>query len=334
MRRRIAGVTLMAGLLATGVSAPASAAPSAQTPDRLTSGQFLVPDERLVGPSHLAAMQGDGNFVVYGPTGAPRFSTGTSRVGSSAIMQGDGNFVVYGPDGAVLFNTQTHGNAGAQIIMQGDGNLVVYAANGSALWSTFTGRINAAPPTTPDTLGSDGTLSPGQRLVSGDNIAAMQGDGNFVVYSSGRVVFSTGTSGQPGARAVMQSDGNFVIYSAGNKPLFNTGTGGRGPSRAVVQNDGNFVVYSSTRATWSSKAGRIPPPTVPGDGSFLTPSQVGVGIYQSPGLRAGSFGCYWETDDAAGNIIANQFTQGQATMTVTSEARTVETQGCMPFVQV
>lgn len=56
----------------------------------------------------------------------------------------------------------------------------------------------------------------------------MQGDGNFVVYSSAasghRALFQTGTYGRGGQQLVMQGDGNVVLYSWSGGALWQPNT--------------------------------------------------------------------------------------------------------------
>lgn len=79
--------------------------------------------------------------------------------------------------------------------MQADGNLVLYQNGVAALWAT-------------NVYGT---------------VAVMQGDGNFVVYDGGTAVWTSGTSGNPGANLAVQTDGNLVIYG-GSGALWNSGT--------------------------------------------------------------------------------------------------------------
>lgn len=83
-------------------------------------------------------MQGDGNLVLYGPSGKYRWDSAThGQSVTQTVMQGDGNFVIYGPGGA-LWASGTHGHSGAWLVVQNDGNLVIYDPSGSALWATGT----------------------------------------------------------------------------------------------------------------------------------------------------------------------------------------------------
>jgi hypothetical protein len=98
----------------------------------------------------------------------------------------------------------------------------------------------------------------GQSLWSSDGAykAAMQTDGNFVVYAAGgKAIFASGTGGVGAATLVMQTDGNLVIY-AGGRAVWNSGTGGNSGS-AVMQTDGNLVIYvPGAGALWASQRAR------------------------------------------------------------------------------
>lgn len=75
-------------------------------------------------------------------------------------------------------------------------------------------------------------LSSGQQLTSsnGKYFAAMQGDGNFVIYQTSPTVAlwhtQTGGTGYSSYRAYMQDDGNFVVYGVSNSliPVWNSQT--------------------------------------------------------------------------------------------------------------
>jgi hypothetical protein len=83
-------------------------------------------------------MQGDGNLVLYGPSGA-LWHTGThGNPGASAWLQDDGNLVVYSATGTPLWHAGTHGNPDARLAVQDDGNLVLYSSGGGVLWHTGT----------------------------------------------------------------------------------------------------------------------------------------------------------------------------------------------------
>lgn len=52
----------------------------------------------------------------------------------------------------------------------------------------------------------------------------MQADGNLVVYQGNTPLWSSRTSGHPGAYLVVQTDGNVVIYGSDDFPIWATGT--------------------------------------------------------------------------------------------------------------
>ena len=105
----------------------------------MNSGNYL----KSSNGNYTAVMQGDGNFVIYNPSGAAVWALQTVKVnnyiaGSSAVMQNDGNFVIYSPSGNALWATGTM-IPGSIAVMQNDGNFVIYSPSGLSLWSTQTG---------------------------------------------------------------------------------------------------------------------------------------------------------------------------------------------------
>jgi hypothetical protein len=122
-------------------------------------------------------------------------------------------------------------------------------------------------------------LSEGQELVSpsGKFRAAMQTDGNFVIYEGTRAIWVTGTNGKALApyRLAMQTDGNLVVYGSSNQDVSLGAFGvcragavcnavwasgprnGTAPFTLIMQDDGNLVVYDDTnRAVWVSNTQR------------------------------------------------------------------------------
>ncbi|MCL2087600.1 MAG: InlB B-repeat-containing protein [Oscillospiraceae bacterium] len=104
-----------------------------------------------------------------------------------------------------------------------------------------------------DTLWAHGSLFRGEYLMSEDRrfIAIMQDDGNFVVYSTNAVLWSTYTNN--GDEFVIQgSDGNVVLYGGGGA-LWASGTDGKGATHIRMQNDGNLVAYTDGgTAVWAT----------------------------------------------------------------------------------
>ena len=101
-------------------------------------------------------------------------------------------------------------------------------------------------------------LEPGESLTlpNGERILSMQSDGNLVLYgrAARRLLWQSGTSGNPGATYVMQGDGNLVVYSADGAPLWASDTYGNPDSRLVLEDNGNVAIYSAPRRVplWAS----------------------------------------------------------------------------------
>ena len=111
----------------------------------------LAPNQQLVSAngSFRAVMQTDGNFVVYGPSGAT-WASGTNGKGSGpymALMQPDGNLVIYANSSNCAAgtactptwasNTNGKGMPPFNLIMQNDGNLVVYDSTKAPIWASL-----------------------------------------------------------------------------------------------------------------------------------------------------------------------------------------------------
>ncbi|QLL05894.1 LysM peptidoglycan-binding domain-containing protein [Mycobacterium vicinigordonae] len=111
------------------------------------------------------------------------------------------------------------------------------------------------------------TLTEGQKLVRGESLVSnngaytltLQDDGNLVLASWGKPLWSTGTNGQEVVRAEVQRDGNFVLYTA-DKPVWHSDTKGKKNVRLVLQDDRNLVLYSGDGAAWSTKTETDAPP--------------------------------------------------------------------------
>lgn len=80
-------------------------------------------------------LQGDGNFVLYGPSGRALWANNRFNT-DFVVMQGDGNLVGYTNAGQATWATGTNGRADT-LVVQSDGNLVLYGRYGAA-WATGT----------------------------------------------------------------------------------------------------------------------------------------------------------------------------------------------------
>lgn len=112
------------------------------------TGHTLVAGQQLGVNGHVRSldgrfkfiMQGDGNVVLYGPTGV-HWQSRTGVAGSVLEMQPDGNLVVYAPGRQAVWNSQTTGRGGSQLDVQNDGNVVIYDPAGRPIWSVLTGVL-------------------------------------------------------------------------------------------------------------------------------------------------------------------------------------------------
>ncbi|MFD8479350.1 hypothetical protein [Kitasatospora sp. NPDC059673] len=149
-------------------------------------------------------------------------------------------------------------------------------------------------------------LRSGDSLVGKDNESSlvMEADGNLVLYllnSTGgpkHVIWSSGTSGHPGAYAVLQRDSNFVVYQAGGSAetggaLWSSNTWGQ--NGAVLRLYPGAVVHVDTWGQgWSTS-------------TFEMPSAFCPDIPSSPGLiTSGSWAqsaSVWLVIQRDGNIV-------------------------------
>jgi peptidoglycan-N-acetylglucosamine deacetylase len=284
------GVLLTATLLGAGVGiVPAVAElPPGVVTDRLQAGQELLRGQQLASANgqYRLVMQGDGNVVLYGPSGA-RWASRT--VGSGAnrlVMQGDGNLVAYTASGRAVWNSSTAGSGADRLVVQSDGNAVLARPDGRVVWATGT-----AVPTTTNTLSAGQRLRAGQQLVSvnGGFRFVVQGDGNIVLYGRGGALWSTSTF-VPGTSLVMQGDGNLVAYAPDGRVMWHSRTARSGAVRLVMQDDGNAVLYRTDgRAVWGTGTVRALPLGLRGKDLTVLPtsSRVVALTFDAGGNAAG-----------------------------------------------
>ncbi|MDT3439078.1 MULTISPECIES: protein kinase domain-containing protein [unclassified Pseudofrankia] len=111
-------------------------------------------------------------------------------------------------------------------------------------------------------LHSGQRMEQGQKLVSGNGrfVAALQFDGNLVVYSEGpgpvTPAWESGTSGTAAAYAVMRDDGDLVLYGTDETTVYwNSGTHGSG-TYLWMRDDGELVIcLEDGTVLWARRSG-------------------------------------------------------------------------------
>jgi pimeloyl-ACP methyl ester carboxylesterase len=109
--------------------------------DTLAPGGRVYPGQAVSSADGRFALtyQTDGNLVLYGPGGVPRWSTQVFSSPAYAEMQVDGNFVVYASNGTPVWASNTSGRLNARLVVHNDGNVVIYTSSGAPIWQTGTG---------------------------------------------------------------------------------------------------------------------------------------------------------------------------------------------------
>jgi len=221
--------------------------------DDLAAGTVLAPGAELVSANgrYRAAMQVDGNLVVYAADGRPVWATMTSTRGASLHLQADGNLVLSSASGTPLwftstFSTPGNGGGARELVLGDDGNLVLYRTTSGTgpIWYSGWDSGRALDPTRGNVLLPGVQLSTGQAIYSPSRRygAVMQADGNFVVYAPGnRPLWNARTWGA-NRYLSMQADGNLVEYDLSSRAQWNARVYAPG-ARTVLQDDGNLVVY-------------------------------------------------------------------------------------------
>jgi RHS repeat-associated protein len=127
------------------------------------------------------------------------------------------------------------------------------AAAGGRSTATFTNGAGQTTSTVVKNTGSTITLTGGAVIPSGTSLTSdsvrltMQADGNLVLsaLSTGKTIWSSGTSGNAGAWAKFGTDGNLAVFSTAAAQLWTTGLTATTGATFQVRNDSTAAVVSS-----------------------------------------------------------------------------------------
>ena len=108
--------------------------------DRLVAGQRLYAGQFIRARRAACRLEfrPDGDLIAYAD-GLPYWNAGSGSLaagGGFAAMQRDGNFVVFDARGRARWSTRSGGNPGARVAIQSDCNVVVRAPGGEPLWAS------------------------------------------------------------------------------------------------------------------------------------------------------------------------------------------------------
>jgi len=113
--------------------------------------------------------------------------------------------------------------------------------------------VRVVPVVGGSSLSAGHILRAGHEMTSPNGLytLVMQHDGNLVEYLGTRPLWSTGTEGHRGARAVIQADGNLVVYNSRGAPVWSSGTGGHsGKIALVLKDDASLVIAGRSGPLW------------------------------------------------------------------------------------
>jgi len=189
-------------------------------------------------------------------------------------------------------------------------------------------QAQPAPPAATVAATSDRVLS-GRELASGAAIGTstgshrlvMQADGNAVLFAGTVTLWSTGTTGNAGARLRVGAGGNLTVVSTTGLPVWSNGIASAG-ARLVIKSDGRlYEVTPAGKAVWFT----APPRTVPRSyladrAPYVLPgSQAGVAARRA--LVEGRTSDALLLEKAAAQSGARWFTPAQTVETVEGRVR-------------
>ena len=274
----VAGISaLAAAALALSLAVPAGASAEGISPV-LATGKCLTANvdglgagaerESLSGVFALR-VTGDSVQIAENETFPDGFGAGTvnwwqflsagrlnSRDKSKLCMRTSGSLVLSTSKGKVIWSSHTAGTGRHNSVrLENDGNLVMYNGRGKAVWSTRTTRTIMIAGTT---LRSGTSLVDRYRQQFGiaPTWLAMKSNGDLVLESRSRILWSTHTHVR-GAHAALLRSGDLVVYSPAGRLLWQSHT--RGHDAFLELNCSYMSLsYRTSGTNWNAPAGPQP----------------------------------------------------------------------------
>lgn len=228
--------------------------------ETLWAGQSLYSDDHR----YFAAMQTDGNLVVYRNDGTHKavWSTQTTGRGvNRAVMQADGNFVLYTADHQAIWWTGSNGPSRMFTVTE-HGQAMILAV--VPTWSSGSGSpgLAAGDPI----VFRDGTYFPKGHIYSQINghSLSFQTDGNMVLYRYGNPIWSSNTWRAESAlfaNGLHVTGGKKRNFHAGSLPAPKYGPGTKLMNTLgflTLEPNGNLVTYGVKEIWTASEYDRQP----------------------------------------------------------------------------
>ena len=171
---------------------------------------------------------------------------------------------MYDVNNLPIWDSKSQGNGPSTLVADDTGNLTLRRDSDNAVtWSSNSGAKlpPAQPAAVTDKLVSGQAIWRGRLKLTSPNgavtLTLQPSDGNLVLYQGTAPLWASAKPGL-GAWATVQGDGNFVVYTSAGDPLWNSGTFGNGPSTLTVRDNGDLVLTrdSDGAVTWDWRNGR------------------------------------------------------------------------------
>ena len=193
--------------------------------------------------------------TVSGTTTTYAYDADDWRV-KKAVTGGKTSYYFRGPNGQLL--TEWWGTAqspSTRDYVYAGSRLIAVAGAGEASENPPPDDDTPKPPSF--TLRSGEILKVSHFLQSRDGRFSLwyQDDGNLVLYHQATASWASNTAGTTHGSAAMQGDGNFIVYNGAGTPLCASGTDGNFGAYLVLRNDGVVVIYDATGAPLRSSPG-------------------------------------------------------------------------------